>query len=601
MLTGDFRTVPDSNGIAPEILELILRTSRLSGCDQIYSLAPRGHRVAFYFQQRRATLLAAAIANRLGKGALKTSKIGIIGGGVSGLTLLLALNNEGAQQVSLYEANDVVLTKGERASHRLVHPNYNRWPMLGSMDMFTSLPVLNWYADSANNVVEQLREQLQLDYKDLLRNSVKRKHIAKKITQRASSLANPLQVVFEHEGTKIEHEFQIVVIAAGFGDESSIDWGFNDYWTREEDFDKNTHTRPCTVYGLGDGALIDILRCCAKNPDDAWRIPLGVIARLRSEHATELFRDNSEVKARPPTFEPFEKKIQAHEESLRSVAWAMSRTETAVANGYAKDESDFYQHCIDELKRDKGTLIDFLNDQLKPVARLDLKPVLVGSLEYAFEPTAAPINKLLLAYLLVTERITYSQRAKEQQVSELEHWQSQTATERRSKITICRFGAPKNFPLKKSSSGRAKSKRPPPTHGIEVVVKAKTIFSETSTEEHLVDALAGITGGEYVLFDAMPHRITVAHFGDDSEEVTRDTIAKKKPILLKFAKANLDATDVDFQPRKRSRAARWVIITTLDNDKIRERLANLGGLDGNFFGTPIVLNPTPNRDPGAAI
>ncbi|MET4323607.1 hypothetical protein [Bradyrhizobium sp. RT5a] len=591
----------DSNGIAPEILELILRTSRLSGCDQIYSLAPRGHRVAFYFQQRRATLLAAAIANRLGEGALKTCRIGIIGGGVSGLTLLLALNNEGAHQVSLYEANESLLTKGERASHRLVHPNYNRWPMLGSMDMFTSLPVLNWYADSADNVVEQLRDQLQRDYKVLLRNSVKKKHIAKKITQRASSLANPLQVVFDNEGTIVEYEFQIVVIAAGFGDESSTNWGFKDYWTREEDFDKDTHTRPCTVYGLGDGALIDILRCCARSPDDAWRIPLGVIARLRSDHATELFRDNSEVKVRSPTFEPFEKKIQAHEESLRSVAWAMTRSSQAIANGYARDESHFYLQCIDELKTNKGDLIDFLEEQLKPVARTDLRPLLVGALDYAFEPTAAPINKLLLAYLLVTERISYVPTTKKQQVEELEHWRAQTEIERRSKITICRFGAPKNFPLKKSPSGRGKAKRTTPAHGVEVVVRSKTVFSETQTEEHLVDALAGITGGEYVLFDAMPHRVTVAHFGDDNDKVTSATIAKNKPILLKFAKDNLDATDVDFQPRKKSRAARWVIITNLDNERIRERLMNLGGLDGNFFGTPIVLNPTPSRDSGAAI
>ena len=129
--------MPDTE-ITPEVLELILRTSRVKGCQDLYSLAPRGHRVGIYFQQRRATLLAAALGSRLGREKLAESRIGIVGGGVSGLTFLLAIKNRGADNAFLYEAEDDVLTIGAAASHRLVHPNYNRWPMLGSMDVLLS-------------------------------------------------------------------------------------------------------------------------------------------------------------------------------------------------------------------------------------------------------------------------------------------------------------------------------------------------------------------------------------------------------------------------------------------------------------------------------
>ncbi|WP_338693250.1 hypothetical protein V5279_43495 [Bradyrhizobium sp. 26S5] len=591
----------DSIEIAPEIVELILRTSRVKGCSEVYSLAPRGHRVAFYFQQRRATLLAAAITNRIGRDALKTRKICIIGGGASGLTFLLAISNEGAENVSLYEAGKKIVTRGARAKHRLVHPNYNRWPLLGSMDVFTSLPVLNWYAESAEHVVKQLQERIATDYDDLISNSVKTKHKAKRVTQGDASLAHRLNVTFDVEGSEVREDFQIVVIAAGFGDENGMAWGFKDYWTKEEDFDEDTHSRPCTVYGVGDGALIDIVRCCAKKPDDAWRIPLGTIARLRPQHATTLFRDNREVKVRPPIFEPMEKKIQAHEESIRSVAWAMSRSSEKTSNSYAEDEESFYLSCVSDLQRDKRTLIRFLDDSFKPIAPDHLKPVLVGTLQSAFEPTSAPINKLLLAYLIAAKRIIYSPRDRAQQSSELDLWKSEDPTVKREKITICRFGAAKNFPAKKPGKGRkTKSKAAFPAKGIEVAIGPKIIFAETDTEANLIDALSGVTGGEYVLFDAMPHRLTLARYGEDKDEVTRDTMEKNKPILMSFARDNLDAETVTFHPRSDKQSAKWVIFTALTDEEVRQRLLPLGGLDGNFFGAPIVLNSPALRDKGTS-
>jgi hypothetical protein len=579
--------------LTPEILELILRTSRVKGCHAVYALAPRGHRVGIYFQQRRATLLAAAITSRLGADELARSKIGIIGGGVSGLTFLLAMKSEGAENTFLYEAADRILTTGNGASHRLVHPNYNRWPLLGSMDMFTNLPTLNWHADSADQVVSQLRQQIEEEYGELIKNCVKFQHVAKRVIQRdIDELTNPLRVTFETSKGEERADFRIVVIAAGFGDEDCTKWGFGDYWKRDpENYDVDQHKRPTAIYGTGDGALIDTIRCCAANPDDAWRMPLGTIARLRSGNAITIRRDSTtSVERRANPFTSFEKKIQSHEEHIRSTAWTATKRDDVVGNAYAEQESRFYRGCIKEFSQ---SLRDFLEIQLKPLV-LDprLRPVMIGTLKEPFEPTSAPINKLLLAYLLETDRIAFDQRERRAIEAELERCSRESAPDRNKKIVICRFGATRNFPI---------TNEPPPSHGISVRLEndnTGAITKETDIEAQFVDALSGVTGGEYVYFDAMPHPLTKARFDGDSLAKIGDIRRRNKPILTSFAKQHLEADDVRLEQAENKDKPKWVITTALSDDAITEKLTFVGGLDGNFLGAPIVVADSARSEKG---
>lgn len=574
--------MPDSE-ITPEILELILRTSRVKGCQDLYSLAPRGHRIGIYFQQRRAILLAAALRTRLGREQLADCRIGIVGGGVSGLTFLLAMKNQGANNVFLFEAEDEILTIGAAASHRHLHPNYNRWPMLGSMDIFTSLPTLNWHAGSADKVFSQMRTQARTDYQDLIKDSLKTHHTAKQVIQRSSVHAEPLSVLFQiHNGEKRE-DFEIVVIAAGFSTERGSEWGCGEYWTRDlENFDVGEHKRPVTVYGSGDGALIDIIRSCAAKPNEAWQIPLGTIARLRLDEAVAIPNDSmNDIDPRFVSFSFIEKKIQSHEESIRCIAWGITRADEAAANGYAEEEARFYRERVDELKT---TLVDFLEDQLKPVANeVRFCPVIVGALEHPFEPTSAPINKLLLAYLLETKRVVYDQRNNDVSKDELQRRNNKPTPQDRNTIVICRFGAAKNFPL---GSGAA------PPRGIPVFVESdgtNVSITETETEAHLIDALSGVTGGEYVYFEDMPHPLTQARHGLDADRMTNEMRRQNEPIITSFAREHLNTDEVEFVPGDSGTKPKWVVKTTLTDNQITEKLISIGGMDGNFCGAPIVV------------
>lgn len=580
--TGCDEAMPDQE-VTPEIIDLILRTSRVKGCWNIYALAPRGYRVGMYFQQRRATLLAAAIRSRIGEAHLEDLPIAIVGGGVSGLTFLLAIRSQGARQAHLFEVSDDLVSTGQHARHRLIHPNYNRWPLLGSMDSFTTLPMLNWCAGPADKVVAQLRQELATRHSDVVEDCVHRNHRVVEVLQRSPDLANPLQLKLNVGGVEVKKDFRMVVIAAGFDGERSTEWGFEDYWNQSADiFDRSTHQRPSMVYGVGDGALIDVVRCCAKSPENAWAIPLGTIARVRSHEALNLRQDGIQrLDVRAPGFTAFEKRIQVHEESIRSVAWAGSRAKPTAANVYATEEAKFYFQCIDDLRGEKPGLIRFIEDELKPVAPPHLKPTLVGVLGSAFEPTSAPINKLLLAYLLATDRITYARRSSTRQITELERWHALPEYERARTITICRFGARRNFPLGNTATH--------PPNGIIVSVEgAGPVACETDAEANLIDALSGVTGGEYVYFDMLPDPMTQARLGDNRERVAELTRDSNKPILEDFARKHLGASNVTFKGLA-AHGPKWVVTTDWSSTAITAGLEKVGGLDGMFFGIPIVV------------
>jgi hypothetical protein len=543
--------------------------------------------VGYYFQQRRATLLAAAIKSRIGSEKLESYSIGIVGGGVSGLTFLLTIMNEGAKEVCLYESGTELIARGVRSKHRLLHPNYNRWPLLGSMDVFTSLPVLNWHAASADSVISLMQNEISAKFADRVTDHVRFNHKVKRILQRSDALAKPLQVEFVTSGITKTQDHNLIVIAAGFGDEGAAAWGLNDYWTEDAiNFDENTHQRQCTVYGAGDGALIDIIRACAKSPSEAWRMPLELIAHLRAPEATTIQKDSlrqKNIHLRLPAFTAIERKIQSHEENIRSMAWSISRNDPAVTDQYAQEEQDFYFGLIKELEKNRQGILQKLNVFLKPVAASpNLRPVLVGTKINGFEPTSAPINKLLLALLLHTGRVRFEQREKLISEAELTAWSIAPATERTKAIVVCRFGATKNFPL----AGLA-SVRPP--LGVVVEIEGSGPVTETEAEANLIDALSGITGGEYVYFNSMPDPIVRARNGLDQEGATWDTRSDNSRILQSFARQHLDA-EVLLSPRASSDGPKWVLRTSLNDDEIRERLIRVGGIDGNFLGAPIVIS-----------
>jgi hypothetical protein len=573
--------------VAPEVIELIRRTSSISGCQHIYSLAPRGYRVGFYFQMRRAVLLIKALEERYGRDFLMTAKIAVIGAGASGIMAFCALRRMQAKEVTLYEASDKYLNTAALASHRLVHPSYNRWPMLGSMDPFTSMPLLNWCAGSGPDVAAQMQELIESDAEFDLASRLFCKHRCLSVTELVSSGTPVVRVNFDCSGSPKSEDFALALVCVGFGGELSEDWGFEDYWTPESvELDKDEHQRPTRVFGTGDGALIDILRCCAKDPSRAWELPLRLIAALRHPDACRLQQDriSDPIDPRKMVFTEAEKAIQRHEESLRSASWDVLKKEKrykAWSERALKAEEEFYKDAVKRRIDARDGFFDFLERGLKPPTSGPFQPKMFGDICSPFVPTSAPVNKMLLAYLLETGRIKYKKVERKDSKIMLDAASLAKRSRPTDEIVICRYGPHKNYP----ASTRSRAKMPVR------VGSTSASMRQTKIESDLVDVLSGLSGGEYIYFDAMPHPLTLARNGSNLAAISDDERVRFARVLEKFAKDHLAADGVRLDTNEGSARVRqkWVVETSMSPDEVEEALSKVGGLDGVFCGAAIVL------------
>lgn len=590
-----------SKNTAPELLELILRTCRVPECPDVYNLGPRGHRIGFYFQQRRAILLVSALLDRLEK--IDRTKIAIVGGGVTGMTALAALKSAGAGSVTVFEAADDVMSTGNAASHRLVHPNYNRWPMLGSMDSLSNLPVMNWHAGSGREVIAQLRQEL-MEAGEGARDGILTGCNVRKVAQQINKSTNSVEITYVQGGTECVREFDLVVVSAGFGGEACNELGLPDYWETEDfQLDRDRHSRPVQVFGIGDGGLIEIMRVCAMDPKDAWNIPLGVIGRLRPKSAHTLRDDPQKNGNAIPllsgiAFSPWERLIQAHEEEIRMVAWggvkdvlksapaSLKRQKSveylAKLDTYTTTEEDFYRGLVRDLQSQRHHVETYLEKHLKPRASSnDLKPVLVGTTATPFEPTSAPINKLILAYLLETDRIAYKKVTQKVSRSLIEKSVALSQLNE-SHFLFCRFGAKSNFPA------GAKARNP-----IELSLsdnrrnpKVERFVVEDEMEARMVDALASVTGGDYVLFNAFPDPITRATFGHNSPRIDDEVRKKYTSVVANFFKKCFADAQVQYHDANQN-GPKWIVLTGEVPRRIESALVAVGGVDGSALGAPI--------------
>jgi len=129
---------------------------------------------------------------------------------------------------------------------------------------------------------------------------------------------------------------------------------------------------------------------------------------------------------------------------------------------------------------------------------------------------------------------------------------------------------------------------PGAANGVVVEMEGSGPVEESKPEAQLIDALSGITGGEYVYFDSMPHPLTRARHGLDREAATREIQESNAHILEGFAREHLDRAEVFLNYQSNGPGSKWVLVTKLGRQEIEERLVRIGGMDGNFLGAPIV-------------
>lgn len=264
-----------ATGSAKRALEVV-EACRVSSAPEIYAIGPFDERVTVLTQQRRALNLAWSLieTNRLqtspGK---KRCRIAVLGGGFAGLTFAAALMSKKCDcTVTLFEERDTLLPLQQGSDTRWLHPHIYDWPAEGSEAVAAMLPVLNWTAARASDVVVQVlsgwsdvvkgpdKPSLTLwcntRHLQLREARGRRSRLEWVGEQRAAATGGALDVLRDAQGKS--QEFDIVVLAVGFGLESSG----SSYWRNEILGQPGLEHRrtPYMVSGQGDGALIDLLR-----------------------------------------------------------------------------------------------------------------------------------------------------------------------------------------------------------------------------------------------------------------------------------------------------------------------------------------------------
>lgn len=258
-----------------------------SAPNKIFVLGSFDRRVTLWSQQHRALNLGYALHH---EGLLASSpRIAVIGGGVAGLTVAAAIEQKGGR-VTLFEKQPQLLSLLQGNHTRWLHPRIYDWPAPGSESANAELPLLNWEADLAGEVAEQILKGFRrAAARCQIRTGVADLHVA------LATGPNPRLTWLGGEA-----EFDIVILTVGFGIERTMSpLPFVSYW-RDDSLHQPELTsgvRSYLVSGCGDGGLTDLLRLRLK--------------RFRHEH---LVRDLLEG----PALEPLKTRLLEIEHDLPS-------------------------------------------------------------------------------------------------------------------------------------------------------------------------------------------------------------------------------------------------------------------------------------------
>jgi len=210
--------------------------------------------------------------------------IAIVGGGFAGLTVAAGLTKkESNAKITIFERRDTLLPLQQGSDSRWLHPHIYDWPLEGSESSSAALPILNWTAARASDVVVQVLrgwQSLLRSYPDRtdqdggrrLRIFCNTHHLQIASAPSAggqaeiewvgeprdpANPANPLAGVWESIG--LTEKFDVVILTVGFGLERGRQ---TSYW-RNETFAQPQLGQARMTYivsGAGDGAMIDLFR-----------------------------------------------------------------------------------------------------------------------------------------------------------------------------------------------------------------------------------------------------------------------------------------------------------------------------------------------------
>ncbi|SDO20913.1 FAD-dependent oxidoreductase [Afipia sp. GAS231] len=243
----------------------------------LYLLGAFDTGVTVWSQQVRALNLAYALVEQgvvtCDQVSDRSIKIAVIGGGFAGLTVAAGLLKKGVDaHITVLEQCDVLMPLQQGSDARWLHPHIYDWPKEGSQSGVAMLPVMNWTAARASDVVVQIltewRRLASVKKVDLFCNA---RHVEIYDDgkgglliewvgeRRAPDGTTHVDQDRSNEGGAVR--FDLIVLATGFGIEGS-EREQHSYWRNEALAQPSLDSprRTFLIVGQGDGAMIDLLR-----------------------------------------------------------------------------------------------------------------------------------------------------------------------------------------------------------------------------------------------------------------------------------------------------------------------------------------------------
>jgi len=290
-----------------EILRYLRLPRRSEGAPRlnprVYILGSREKRVTLLAQQIRALNLVYSL--RRMSVDKRPAKIAVIGGGVAGTTAAAAAHLAGAEVIVLERKKRLMGLFHN--SHRYLHPHLFDWPAPTAETTNALLPVMNWHAGRAENVIEQLEEAWQARFaKDIeVRYDVTLDETACHWDDEPPFLAwteivHPQLPRVPGSGT-----YDAVIVAVGFGierDPPATDAACCDlvksYWLNDalEQSDPDHPLKRVLVSGCGDGGIVDYLRLTLRSFTN--EVAPGILSLLRNDRFRELREELRELERR---------------------------------------------------------------------------------------------------------------------------------------------------------------------------------------------------------------------------------------------------------------------------------------------------------------
>lgn len=285
------------------------------------------------------------------------TQIAIVGAGFAGLTLAAGLLKKRVNaDITVFEQRDTLLPLQQGCDTRWLHPHIYDWPNPGSEATSATLPVLNWKANRASDVVVQILKEWSVITEFPAAQPSNTQSPAPTTTlycnTRYIQISEPdessaltvewlgearaphdpaLAVDQTPGGTK---KFDIVVLSIGFGLEtdSRISYWRNDTCAQPE---LGQSRKTYIVSGAGDGALIDLCRLR--------------IANFRQDRIlAELFAD------RPQLVDHLRTIHHSRVEGLQGIADDWDKDE------FKADKSEVLKRLRSRLRQDTAVLLRVL-------------------------------------------------------------------------------------------------------------------------------------------------------------------------------------------------------------------------------------------------